>query len=608
MRERSPSVAVSLSGCLVLAVALAGCFGDGEMQLAGPHGRSPHGSQPDAQSQRQAFTCDPSRTPEEVPLRRLTRRQYVRTVDAWVREAGLPGSEAQAVRGAVQELLPRFPEDRRVGAPGENHGGFSQLDQAVQQAHVDASWEVGHGLARALTSSSARRGALLGTCATDADGGNDGACLRAFIARYGAAVLRRPLSPSDVDFFAQSALSGGTQGPVSPEVVADVLTLLFTSPEALYLVEQAPAEWDLAQGGPAPLDAHALASRLSYHFWQAPPDAALREAAESGALLTPEGYRAQVDRLFEDARTEASLRDFFGQWFRLEDLQPLDSRVGLAAFDAFAGADRPSATLHVEMRQEVEDLVTWLVRSGGNVGDVLSSRKHVARSPAVAALYEQAPWDGVGEPPELLQTTRSGLLTRAAFLASASGNTRPVMKGYHVRNALLCQVIPPPPDNAMAMPVEPSEEATTRERVAQLTEQPGSSCAGCHTGLLNPLGYVTEGFDALGRARTHERLFAEDGQMRRERAVDTRAKVSVGAVQKDALDALDATETLAQSGVFESCFARQYFRFAFGRAEREAQDGCALAALEAAAQEGRPMAEVLKEVALQPAFQRRDYR
>ncbi len=612
MRRRTPAVTASWSSRGLLAplvlcgFALSGCYGAGELNLDGPNGAGGAGSPHDSVSER-LFRCEAGESPDEVPLRRLTRRQYLRTVEAWARESGLPSGEVQTILSALSDPLARYPEDRRVGSPSDTHGGFTQLDQAVQQAHVDATWEVATSLSRALVSTTARRGALLGACATDTNAANDEQCLRDFLGRFGAAVLRRPLSSEDVDFFRNASVTGGVT-PVSAEAVSDALTLLFTSPDALYLVERAPPQWDLATGGPAPLDAHALAARLSYHFWQAPPDAALREAAATGALLTPAGYRAQVDRLFADPRTEAAVRDFFGQWFRLDEVQPLDSRVGVAAFDAFAGADKPSPTLHAEMREELGDLVLWLTRNGYGVKDVLTSRKHVARSSAVAALYGQPAWDGTSEPAEFVQSERSGLLTRVAFLASASGNTRPVMKGYHVRNALLCQTIPPPPDNAMAMPVEPSEDATTRERVAELTEQPGSSCAGCHRGMLNPLGYVTEGFDALGRPRTHERLFDESGTMRRERPVDTRTNLTVGPLQRDVTDAHEATALLAQTGVFESCFARQYFRFSFGRVENEAKDGCALSTLEAAAQEGKPLGEVLKAVALEPAFQRRDYR
>ena len=46
-----------------------------------------------------------------------------------------------------------------------------------------------------------------------------------------------------------------------------------------------------------------------------------------------------------------------------------------------------------------------------------------------------------------------------------------------------------------------SGTTTTRESVEAITEMPGSICAGCHTLAINPLGFATEGFDALGRFR-----------------------------------------------------------------------------------------------------------
>ena len=42
---------------------------------------------------------------------------------------------------------------------------------------------------------------------------------------------------------------------------------------------------------------------------------------------------------------------------------------------------------------------------------------------------------------------------------------------------------------------------TTRERVALQTKP--AACAGCH-GLINPLGFTMEKFDAIGRLRDHE--------------------------------------------------------------------------------------------------------
>ena len=580
---------------LLLLLPLAGCTG---YATGGDDKGTPPGPTPGAA----AFRCDPAKLPAELPLRRLTSTQYVRTVQDLVRATPLASGDKDAVLSALAQRLERFPPDRRVTAPGDTHGGFVQLDQVVQQSHVDASYEVAVALGKELTSSPGRRSALLGACATDASSANDEACLRGFITRFGRQALRRPVDSAQVD--ALVAAAGST--PVAPETVADVIGMLLSAPHFLYLVEEAPAAW--SGTGPAPLDAWALASRLSYHFWQTLPDAELLAAAESGALLTAEGYQAQVERLFADARTERVVQDFFSQWLRLNELRPLNTRVGTPVFDAFAGEDVPSARLHQEMVGEIGDLVTWVMRNDKPLGEVLTSRKSFARTESLAALYRQPRWDGTSAPQDFVEPARVGLLTRAALLASASGNTRPVMKGFHIRNALLCQTIPPPPDNANVMPIELSPDLTTREQVERITEQPGSACAGCHSTLLNPFGYVTENFDALGRSRSAQRLFNPDGSARGEKAVNTRASATLGGKLHELANAAEATRVLAQSGLFHTCFARQYFRFAFSRMEDDAQDGCVLAELERQALEDRPLGQLLKAVALRPEFKRRDFR
>ena len=583
----------------LVAAMLFACQGQGDLSVLHT-GNDPDGTGPGTGKKFQKFSCDPAQVPFDLPLRRLTRAQYGNAVRDWVDATTLAPSDKSATLAAVEALVARYPDDMRVGAPGQKHGGYTQLDQTVQQAHVDASYEVAVALGRELTSSPARRTALLGACATDGDAGNDDSCLRAFVASFGQRVLRRPLTGTDQTLYRDAAGAA----PVDPAAVADVIALLLTAPEALYHVEIPREETQ----GPALLDAYSLASRLSFHFWQAPPDAQLLAAASSGALLTPEGYAAEVERLFADPRTNVAVHDFFSQWLRLDELQPMDTRVGTPVFDAFAGEHMPDSDLHRHMQDEIRDLVTWVARTGGTVGDVLTSRKSFARTDDLAALYGQPVWDGTSPPQDFEEPARFGLLTRAAMLASPSGNTRPIMKGFHVRTALLCESVPAPPDNAMAMPIELSPDATTREVVEQITEQTGSSCSGCHSTLLNPLGFVTENFDALGRFRTHQRLFDADGTHRGERPVDTRTQFRFGDRTRAVSGAEDVTRLIAQSGEFESCFAVQYFRFAFGRMEDSLKDGCALATLEGQAQEGRPLAEVLKAVALQPAFHRRDFR
>ena len=76
----------------------------------------------------------------------------------------------------------------------------------------------------------------------------------------------------------------------------------------------------------------------------------------------------------------------------------------------------------------------------------------------------------------------------------------------------------------------------------------------------------------------------------------------------DPVDHAGEVHALMAKGEFQTCFARQYFRFTFQRMEDDAKDGCLLRSLQDEALAGKPVAEVLKLVALAPAFKRRDVR
>src|SRR6185503_306872 len=134
-----------------------------------------------------------------------------------------------------------------------------------------------------------------------------------------------------------------------------------------------------------------------------------------------------------------------------------------------------------------------------------------ARDARLAQIYGVKAWDGVAAPPAFPAGQRPGLLTRALFLSTGTANTRPIMKGLFIRKNVLCDDIPPPPPGANAKPPELGPGMTTRESVEAITEMPGTVCAGCHQTAINPLGFATEGFDALGRFRSAQRLFDAAG-------------------------------------------------------------------------------------------------
>lgn len=530
----------------------------------------------------------------ELPLRRLSRTQYVNALQEVVRQT-LP-SQGATVAALVPGFASNFPADSMVNLAGERHGGFQRLDQAVQQAHVDVAYDVALKLAAELTQP-ARLGALMGTCATDGVATNDDTCLRDFIRRAGRVAFRRPLTTAEVD--SHRAIAGTT--PVAPAAVADVIALMLASPQFMYLVEHGQAGVTTAR---VPLTAHELAARLSFHFWQTIPDAELAALADNGQLLNATTYQAQVARLAADARSEASLREFIAQWFRLHEIEPLDSRLGDPVFDAFRGSFTPNRDTRQNAINEVIDMAAWQLRNGGSLQAMLTDRRSYARTADVAALYGTPVWDGAATPPTWGDASRSGLLTRVAFLATGSATTRPIMKGYRIRSALLCQSLPPPPPDA-PVAVPPVQGLTTREAVERLTEQnPG--CSGCHS-MMNPLGYVSENFDALGRARSSQRLFDATGAVVGDRPVNTLATPRVTpADARAAADSAQLSQFIRESGEFERCFAQHYFRFTYGRGEREA-DRDAITDLMNAARGGGALRDLMARIALRPEFQSRSF-
>ncbi|MCH9682689.1 MAG: DUF1592 domain-containing protein [Deltaproteobacteria bacterium] len=595
MRSRRPFRFSAVSPLLV-AVLVTGCY----------RGMAPNeDADPDADPEDDpvALECDRSQVPRDLPLRRLTKVQYENTVRDLLRWA-LP-DEGDAVAELVAPQVAAVPDDTRQAPVGLHHGGFTRMDQAVHQEHIDATYAVGRAVGAALTQDAARLSTIAGSCAVDDDASNDTTCVDDFILRFGERALRRPLDPEETTLYRAVYDADGLTEGADPEAFADVITAMMASPYFLYLIEHGdePVE---GQPGAHALDGYELASRLSYHLWQSPPDDALREAAANGELLTPDGYRAQVDRLFDDPRTRASLAEFHRQWLWLDDLPAMDALVGNPRFDAFLGEFSPGPQTHEHMADEVLAMLEYYTFDvDGTLDDVMSSDLSFARDQDVAQLYGVAPWTE-GEPPVVPDGERFGLLTRAALTASGTANTRPIMKGVFIRTALLCQPIPPPPDNANAMPPAPDANSSTREVVEQLTEQDGSGCASCHANLINPLGFATENFDALGRVRSEQILFDDEGRETARRPIDTSSvpQIVVGD-DTPSQGVVDVAQQILDSGQLQTCFARQYLRFTHGREEDSEYDACAIEDLASRLDASAPLSEVVRAVALRPEFKQR---
>jgi hypothetical protein len=595
---------------LLLVCLSSGCVGDivGDGPGSGPDatpgsaGAGQAGSAGASGGEITSFACDATAKPPVAGLRRLTMSQYRNTVADFVAFATGSVTETSAVLSEIDAALRRLPTDRREPTSEDLHGSYRRLDQSLQQLHVDGYYDLGIAVGAALTRPE-RLSSVAGACATDQDESNDAACLSEMIARLGQSALRRPLEPDEVAFY-ESVY--GADKTADPAAYADVIGVLLNAPQMVYFVEHGDSEVS-GKAGVFTLSGYELASRLSYQLWQTAPDAELLMRASDGTLLEAQTYRGQVERLLADPRARGALDEFFADWAKVEDLPELDAKNMDPVFKAFGGSQLPSATLRQDMIDDVLGLLgyyTWQKPSG--IATLFQSESSFARSPELAGLYGVPAWDGMSEPPAFAAGQRPGLLTRALFLSTGSPNTRPIMKGLFIRKYILCDTIPPPPPGANAKPPELEPGMTTRETVEALTEMPGTVCAGCHRALLNPLGFATENFDALGRYRTEQQFFDAQGNPTGSKPVDTSGVPAVkGGSETPAAGPSDLMQQIVESGKVEACLSRNFFRYTFARWEDLASDGCALESMRVALQNGGSVVDLVMAATLDGTFRER---
>jgi hypothetical protein len=198
---------------------------------------------------------------------------------------------------------------------------------------------------------------------------------------------------------------------------------------------------------------------------------------------------------------------------------------------------------------------------------------------------------------------RSGLLTRAAMLVEGNAVTNPIKRGAFILKHMLCEEIDPPSDLPAEALALPPADPTLSTRARFETKTSPTECRGCHS-MINPLGFALEAYDALGRYRTEERVFADDGELLSTMAVDPSVEVSIGDVATPAATPVEFAEAIAASSAAYQCLARQYFRFSLRRDEAEA-DACTVGAIRDQALDGGSLAATLRSVALIPSYRER---
>ena len=245
-------------------------------------------------------------------------------------------------------------------------------------------------------------------------------------------------------------------------------------------------------------DAFATAARLSFGLWDSIPDEPLWARAAKDQLATPEQVRAQAERMVNDRRTRAKVRDFLFAWLRIDQGREIvKDKAGFPEFSPEIAAD-----MRTSLELFLNDVV-W--GQGGSDFRRLFTEEDVYVNGRLAPLYgaklaAEAPFQRI----RLDDGRRAGVLSHPymASVLSYAGATSPIHRGVFLARSVMGNVLKPPQEAVAPLPPDLHADLSTRERVSLQTS--AVACQTCHT-MINPLGFALEEFDPIGRYRTTEK-------------------------------------------------------------------------------------------------------
>jgi len=513
-------------GLGLLACAALSCTGEIDVPTNSP---GPGGVGPQA-------SCRKVATPG-TKLIRLTHAQYDNTVRDIL---GLSVSPSAA-----------FQKDPTFQGFNNNALGLSVADRLGRDYRRSAE-----DLGSQVVASAAARAKVVPCTGTSDD------CAKDFIATFGRRAFRRPLTtPEETAFFTlfKKANSVMETGDAFSKGVALTVEAMLQMPEFLYrveLAENAPVDGKVA------LTSYELASRLSYLLWNTTPDPVLLDLAAADKLATAADVRTQALKMLDDARAVKVVDDFHHQWLDLDKYNNLTRDPAL--FPNFTPAIAPM------MQQETLRFISHVVFDQKAPFSTLFTAPYTFVNKEVAALYKltgtytTAAYAKV----DLDPTQRSGLLTQTGFLASHAytRTDSPIHRGVFMIRRVLCLPLGDPPGNAdLNLPPLMGNIKTTRQQVANHTS-PGN-CAGCHN-RINAMGFAFENYDAVGQYRT-----MDNGE-----PVDSTGSIVLGGKTIEFKDAIEFSKAISVSEEARGCYARNWLRYAYQRADG-AEDACDLEAM-----------------------------
>jgi mono/diheme cytochrome c family protein len=487
------------------------------------------------------FECDCEHPdPGRVTIRRLNRVEYNNTL--------------RDLLGIDFKPAEDFPADD-VGYGFDNIGDVLSLPPLLLEKYLRAAEQaVAKAIEGELNLTDFGNRVVPRWFSSSPAAGEEEVALIRTLQEFGRRAYRRPLDSSEKDRLERLGRETLAEGESYTNALKLGMTAVLASPSFLFRGEF-QADPDNPQRV-VRVDPHALASRLSYFLWSAPPDDALLTEADQGTLAGNVG--SVVRRMLKDPKAGALTENFAGQWLQLRKLADMNPDPGV--FGDFDEALREA------MRRETELLFETLLREDRSILELLDAEftfvnERLARHYGLAGVQGEA-FRRVSLQP---YPQRRGILTHASILTLTANPTRtsPVKRGKWVLENILGAPPPPPPPNVpdLEESAEARELASLRQRMEQHRLDP--LCASCHA-RMDPIGFAFEHYDGIGAWREKDGPFP----------IDASGQLATGERFQDAAGFRQILLRHRREAVLR-CFAEKLLTYALGRG-LEYYDKCAV--------------------------------
>jgi Protein of unknown function (DUF1592)/Protein of unknown function (DUF1588)/Protein of unknown function (DUF1595)/Protein of unknown function (DUF1585) len=471
-----------------------------------------------------AITCVPG-IPATTQLRRMLNRQY----DATVRDLlGVTSLGAGANAGPPSSLLyadfggPMVPDAWRIYQ------------------------DVGAAIAKAVMADSTLKANFI-NCDPAASG-----CLTQTIQTFGRKAFRRPLTADEVTRF--QALGLGTPTGTPAEVAEATLLAFLVSPSFLMLPETNTTPDRSGQG--LQLSSYEVATRLSYMLWGSTPDDTLGAAADNNQLQTKDQILAQAQRMIAvRPKTAPLVSSFHDHWVQMDNSGQHWWKIDhdTTKFPLY------SAVAKTASQSELDSFWGEVAYTNGGFKDLfLSNIGFVNKDDAAIYGLDPSQYGASLTKVQLDPSQRPGFMTRVGFLSSYSHftETAPILRGAFITVYMIGVNPGPPIAGATALQAPPGNYATNREKTTALVNM-SPTCMGCHSGIINPPGFVLENFDAVGKWQTVDQLGGP---------IDPTGNVNFGDGNIQPITSvLQLMQQIAQVPAVQHTYAQYWVAYAYGR-------------------------------------------